>query len=174
MYEERIFASSFVFLVVSFEFLPQLKAIFWCNPCVGKRDTTSFSPKTLVEMWNTCYRKHSCTDREKRKQKKTQENQRCSKERAGWSEENIGSSKVALLWRMHVPVMLLKSSYDFVTNILFLLCTAGHMNVRRENAWRLQAWRLWQRAPLHQFWIEHNIPSYQEVKRWNVYLCNLM
>ena len=76
MYEERIFASSFVFLVVSFEFLPQLKAIFWCNPCVGKRDTTSFSPKTLVEMWNTCYRKHSCTDREKRKQKKTEENTR--------------------------------------------------------------------------------------------------
>jgi hypothetical protein len=42
---------------------------------------------TLVEMWNTCSRKHTCTDRGKeentRKHKKTQENQRCSKERAG-------------------------------------------------------------------------------------------
>ena len=65
-----------------------------------------------MEMWSTCYRKHTCTDRRKIKQKKPQENQRFSAERAGWSEENIGSSKVALLWRMHVPVMLLKSSYD--------------------------------------------------------------
>ena len=63
-------------------------------------------------MWNTCYSKHTCTDRGKRRQNETQENQRFSKERAGWSEENIGSSKVALPWRMHVPVMLLRSSYD--------------------------------------------------------------
>ena len=44
---------------------------------------------------------------------KTQENQRFSKERTGGSEENIGSAKVALLWRMHVSVMLLKSSYEY-------------------------------------------------------------
>ena len=37
-------ASSFVFLVVSFGFLPQLKAIFWCNPCVGRLTLLPFGP----------------------------------------------------------------------------------------------------------------------------------
>ena len=31
-----------MFLVASFGFLPKSKAIFWCNPCVGKVDTASF------------------------------------------------------------------------------------------------------------------------------------
>jgi hypothetical protein len=83
MYEERIFASSFVFLVVSFEFLPQLKAIFWCNPCVGKRDTASFSPKPWWKCGTPVTENILVLIGEKTKQKKTQENQRCSKERAG-------------------------------------------------------------------------------------------
>jgi len=33
-----------VFLVVSFGFLPQFRAIFWCNPCAGKVATASFWP----------------------------------------------------------------------------------------------------------------------------------
>jgi len=38
---------------------------------------------TLLEMWNTCYRKHTCTDREEKKTEETQANQRFPKERAG-------------------------------------------------------------------------------------------
>jgi hypothetical protein len=43
-----ILASSFVFRVsyVSFGFLSHVRAIFWCNPCVGKVDTASFWPIT--------------------------------------------------------------------------------------------------------------------------------
>jgi hypothetical protein len=74
-----------LFLVVSFVFFPQSKAVFWCNPCVGKVDTASFWP---IPWWKcgtpvTETHTYTYTDRGKRRQNETQENQRFSKERAG-------------------------------------------------------------------------------------------
>jgi hypothetical protein len=83
--------------MISFGFLPQLKAVFWCNPCVGKVDTASFWSMPWWKCRSPATENTFVLIGEKRKQKRTQENQKFSKDRAGWSEESIGSSKVALL-----------------------------------------------------------------------------
>ena len=105
--------------MISFGFLPQLKAVFWCNPCVGKVDTASFWSIPWWKCRSPATENTFVLIGEKRKQKRTQENQKFSKDRAGWSEESIGSSKVALLWRMHVPVVLLKFLWYIDYIILF-------------------------------------------------------
>ena len=103
-----------MFRVVFVGFLPQLKAIFWCNPCVGKVDTASFWPI----LWWKCGTPvtESTLVLRRDKKKKTGEHKKTRGERAGWKfGQHRIESKVALLWRMHVLVILVmlpKSSYE--------------------------------------------------------------